>query len=293
MIIKTILKALKPFSLASLLTTYVLGAGLVQYIRNFRGLGEFIQGGLFLLFIVFSFELLRVNQSLQDIRNWPEDGSPGEVKRTRWVIALIIATLFTVALTIFVDWIVRKTLWQGLVFLVVGFLLTCAIYYLSEFNQTLRPYKILIEGFLFVVFPPAFAFFIHSSESHRLLTMVMFGLMPAFLAYRLLVQLKSYIVDRKNGRITFVTYVGWERAMVVHNALILLSYLIYAFIALIGFPWFLLWPVFLSLPIGLVEIWLMERVRHGSKPLWRLMQFATGSVFFIPLYLLGFAFWIR
>jgi len=293
MVIKIIRKAFKPFTLASLLTTYALGAGLVQYIRNFRGFGELFQGGLFLLLVVLSFELLKVNQGLQDFRNWPEDVSPDEVRRTRWVIAFIIMTFLTIVVTIFVDWLVGNILWQGLVFLVVGFLITCVIYFFSEFNQTLRTYKILIEGFLFVVFPPAFAFFIQASEPTRLLTMVMIGLIPAFLAYRLLAQLKSYNIDRRNGKLTFVTYLGWENAMVVHNGLILLSYLVYASIALIGFPWFLLWPVFLSFPIGLVEIWLMERVRHGSKPVWRLMQFATASVFFIPMYLLGFAFWIR
>lgn len=293
MITRIVIKALRPFLLISLLTTYILGAGLVQYIRNFRGSGELIQGGLFLLFVVIGFELLRVNQSLRDARNWPEDAKLNEMKRARWVIALLAATLITVAATIFVDWMVRGVLWQGMVFLVIGFFVTCAIYYLSEYNQSLQPFKILIEVFLFVVFPPAFAFFIQSSEPHPLLTMVVVGLMPAFLAYRLLIQLKSYTDDQRSGRITFVTYVGWQKAMVLHNALILFGYLIFAFTTLIGFPWFLLWPVFLTLPIGLVEIWLMERVRHGTKPLWRLMQFATASVFFIPMYLLGFAFWIR
>lgn len=293
MIVKTVLKSIKPFSLASLITTYILGAGLVQYLRNFRGLGGLIQGALFLLFIVIGFELMGVNQDLRDARNWPSNSSPVEVRRARWIIALIITTLLTVSVTIFIDWMVRDVLWQGVVFLVVGFVFTCALYFISEYNQTLRPYKILVEVFLFVIIPPAFAFFIQSSEPHRLLTLVVVGLIPAFLAYRLLVQLKSYNNDLKSGEVTFAAHVGWEKAMVTHNAMILLSYLIFAFDALIGFPWFLLWPVFLTLPIGLVEIWLMERVRHGSKPLWRLMQFATASVFFIPMYLLGFAFWIR
>lgn len=293
MIVRTVLKAFKPFSIASLLTTYILGAGLVQYLRNFRGLGDFLQGGLFLLFIVIGFELMGINQMLRDARNWPTDSSPSEVRRARWVIALIVATLMTVSVTIFIDWMIRDVMWQGLIFLVVGFIITCAIYFISEYNQTFRPYKILVEVFLFVVIPPAFAFFIQSSEPHRLLTLVVVGLIPAFLAYRLLVQLKFYNNDLRSGTITLAAQIGWEKAMVTHNALILLSYFLFALDALIGFPWFLLWPVFLTLPIGLVEIWLMEKVRHGSKPFWRLMQFATASVFFIPMYLLGFAFWIR
>ena len=58
-------------------------------------------------------------------------------------------------------------------------------------------------------------------------------------------------------------------------------------------PWFLVWPVFLSLPIGLLEIWLMERIRRGAKPFWRVMKFASALVFFLPIYLIGFTFWIR
>ncbi len=293
MIAKTLLKAIRPFQLVSLLATYLLGAGLVQYIRNLRGFGELIQGGVFLLFLVLSFELLRVNQRLQDVKNWPKSASPKEIKRTRWVIALIIATFLTIVVTIFIDWMMRNILWQGVVFLLLGFLITCTLYFLTDHYLLLRPFKILIEVFLFVIIPPAMAFFIQSSEPHQLLTLVVVGLLPVFLAYQLLVQLKSFDHDQRFGSITFVTYVGWEKAMVVHNALILLSYLIYAFITLIGFPWFLLWPVFLTLPIGLVEIWLMERLRRGSKPIWRLMQFATASVFFIPIYLLAFAFWVR
>ncbi len=44
---------------------------------------------------------------------------------------------------------------------------------------------------------------------------------------------------------------------------------------------------------GLLEIWLMERVRRGQKPLWRIMQVAMGAVFLLPAYLLTLTFWIH
>ncbi len=81
--------------------------------------------------------------------------------------------------------------------------------------------------------------------------------------------------------------------MTYHNAFILLTYLFLALMTLFGFPWFLLWPAFLSLPIGLLEIWLMERTRRGARPIWRVMFFATACVLFVPLYLLSFNFWVR
>lgn len=293
MIEKTLLKAIKPFRLACLFATYALGGGLVQYVRHLDNWGVLIQGGLFLLFVLLSIELLKVLEQLRDIKHWPEDATLNQIKRTRWVIALLIATFLTVAMTIAIDWLLAGSLWGGLTVLIIGFLFSVGIYYVSDLKDSLRPFKILIEALLFVVIPPAIAFFTQSSEPHRFLTLAVIGLVPAYLAYRLLIQLKAYRHDLQNEILTFVTYVGWEKAMVIHNALILLAYLIFALIALLGFPWFLLWPVFLTLPIGLVEIWLMEGVRRGKKPLWGVMQFATACVLFIPMYLLGFAFWIR
>jgi 1,4-dihydroxy-2-naphthoate octaprenyltransferase len=157
----------------------------------------------------------------------------------------------------------------------------------------LQPYSLLAEVVLFVVIPPAFAFFIQSEDFHRLLTLTVLPLIAAYLSYPLLLSLKWFGRDYQLEQKTFATLVGWERAMVYHNALILLAYLLFALIALLDFPWFLLWPVFLTLPIGLLEVWLMERVRRGKKPLWRIMQVATACVYFIPMYLIGFAFWIR
>jgi len=165
--------------------------------------------------------------------------------------------------------------------------------YLAQINESMQIYQVMSEALLFVILPPTVAFFFQSQDLHRLLTLVVIGLVPAYLAYRLLVQLSHFGRDIKLGNHTVVTKIGWEKAMVLHNALILLTYLLFALITPLGFPWFLIWPVFLSLPIGLLEIWLMERVRQGKKPLWRVMQIATAAVFLLPIYLISFAFWIR
>jgi hypothetical protein len=85
----------------------------------------------------------------------------------------------------------------------------------------------------------------------------------------------------------------WGSALFVHNALIVITFFLVAMIAGLGVHVFIIWPVFLALPIGLLEIWLMELVRRGMKPLWLVMQFAAACVLLIPVYLIGFAFWIR
>lgn len=292
-ILRTILKGLKPFRLISLVMTYLLGAGLVQYVRDMKDWTVFFQGAAFLVLIYLSVEYLRLLQGLIDVQNWPDGMTVREARQVRLVMAMISATFFTVATSIFVIWMHSGIVWQGMLFLVLALLAVAGLYYLSYVVEKLRPFELLIEVLLFIVIPPAVAYFLQADEAHRLLTMVVVALVPGYLANRFLHLIQRFGPDQKSGVASIVVQIGWEKAMVYHNALILLTYLLFALIALLGFPWFLMWPVFLTLPIGLLEMWLMERVRLGMKPLWRVMEFATACVLFIPIYLVGFAFWIR
>jgi len=293
MILKTILRAFKPFQLICLLATYVLGGGLVQYVREMSSWSVFFQGGTFLLMLALSVDFLRLLQELSVVQALRDGMSLEEVKKIRSFIAIMTATLLTVATSTLIDWMISGVFWQGVLILLITLVMFGAFYYLSATIKSLKPYQVLSEVFLFVVIPPAFAYLLQSQDIHRLLSLVVIGLVPAYLAYRLLVFIKGFGKDQKNETPSLVIVIGWEKAMIYHNALILLSYLLFALIALLGFPWFLLWPVFLTIPIGLVEIWLMERVRAGGKPLWRVMQIASLSTFFLPIILIGFAFWVR
>jgi len=293
MIFRTLLSAQKPFRLISLVMTYLLGAGFVQYVREMRSWSVFIQGGVFLLLIVLSIDCLQALQAFVDPQDWPKGMSLREVRQLRLVIAGLAATLLTVATSISVIWMNIGLMWPGLSLLLLGLIIVAGFYYLSQVIERFRHLALLVEVLMIIVIPPAVAFFLQSDSPHRLLTLVVIALIPGYLANRLLILLKRFAGDHKFGVQTMVIKIGWENAMLYHNAFILLTYLLYAVIALLGFPWFIVWPVFLTLPIGLVEIWLIEQVRRGAKPLWKIMQFATACVFFLPLYLIGFAFWIR
>ncbi len=293
MISKTLLSALKPFRLVSLILTYALGAGLVQYVRGIRSWPGLIGGLVFLLLLTISLEYLRLLHKLLDVSNWPEGMLINEARQIRLLIAIIAGTFLTVATTIFIGWMINGLLGQNFIFLILILLIVGVLYYLSQTIESLRPFQILIESLLFVIIPPAVAFFIQSDDLHRLLTLVVIGLVPAYITFRLVILLKRFSRDFKTNTPTVVTQIGWEKTMVLHNGLIFMTYLLFALVVILGFPWFLIWPVFLTLPIGLLEVWLMERVRRGGKPLWGVMQFATASVLFFPIYLIGFAFWIR
>jgi 1,4-dihydroxy-2-naphthoate octaprenyltransferase len=286
-------KMIKPFRLFSLLTTYALGLGLVQYVRSLQSWPLALQGFFFLLLIALGVEALgllaQVRRQTQMTREWTER----QKRQLRMLLAVFAATLLTTATTIFIRWNAAGALWQGWTSLIILALLSGIFYYLKAVFTNIAPYGVLAEVLLFVVIPPAAAFFSQSRDFHPFLTLTVIPFVAAYLSYPLLLSLKGFGSDQQLDRKTVAIQIGWERTMVLHNALILLAYLLFAVISFLDIPWFLLWPVFLTLPIGLLEIWLMERVRRGRKPLWRVMQAATASVYFIPMYLIGFAFWIR
>ncbi len=293
MFTQSLLKFIKPFRLISLLATYILGLGLVQYVRTLQSWTLAVQGLLFIMLVVLGSEALgllaRVRSQAKSLGELTEN----QRRQLRLALALLAGTFLTAATTIFIGWMVGGVLWQGWTVLMIFTVLAGGLYYLMQALPKWTPYQLLAEVVLFVILPPASAFFIQSQDFHRLLTLTVIPFVAAYLSYPLLLSLKRFGMDRRLERKTIATRIGWERTMVFHNALILLAYLLFALIALIQFPWFLLWPVFLTLPIGLFEIWLMERVRRGRKPFWLVMQAATASVYFIPMYLIGFAFWIR
>ena len=293
MSLKPLIKILKPFRLISLLTTYILGLGLVQYVRDLNSWPFALQGGLFLVLVTLGMEALGLMGTLTRQGSAKDSLNEKERLQQRILLAIFAATCLTVATTLLIGWMVRGALWQGWTVLILATLIGAAFNYLTQVSPAFSTYKILAEVILFVIIPPALAFFIQSKEFHRLLTLTVIPFVAAYFPYPLLLALREFGRDQKSGKKTVATEFGWERTMVFHNALILLAYLLFALIALLEFPWFLIWPVFLTLPIGILEVWLMERVRRGGKPLWRVMQFATASIYFLPMYLVAFAFWTR
>lgn len=293
MVIKSVSKVIKPFLLASLLIAYLVGAGLVQYVRGMQSWTGFVQGLFFILFIALSVESLAELQLLSDPRRWSENVTYDVVNQIRWALAILAATLLAAATSLLIGWMIGGLLNQGLLGLVIMAILAGVVYYFTRILPKFTPYQVFSQALLFAVLPPAMGFFIQSNDIHWMLTLTVLPMIPGFIANQLLHQIKHFSEDQKGDVKSFVNAIGWERGMVFHNALILLEYVMFALVAVLGFPWFLVWQVFLTLPIGLLEIWLMERTRRGGRVLWRAMTAATLSIYFIPMYLMGLAFWIR
>ena len=140
---------------------------------------------------------------------------------------------------------------------------------------------------------PALAFLLQRGELHRLVAMSTFPLTLLHLAMMLAFELPDYGNDVKFEKLTLMVRLGWERGMNFHNLLILSAYLLIGLAMLLGFPTSVGLPALLSLPLGVFQIWYMNRIAAGAKPHWSTLGLMAILVFGVTVYLMTFVFWTR
>jgi hypothetical protein len=62
---------------------------------------------------------------------------------------------------------------------------------------------------------------------------------------------------------------------------------------ILGLPLSIGWPVIFVLPVGLFQIWMINRIADGAKPNWNLLILIALSTFGLTTYLLTYTFWTR
>jgi 1,4-dihydroxy-2-naphthoate octaprenyltransferase len=140
---------------------------------------------------------------------------------------------------------------------------------------------------------PALAFLLQYGEFQRLLTFATFPLTLLALAYLLVNDFPTFATDLKFGRHTLLTRLTWQYAIPAHHLLILASFLFFATAPLLGFPWGLIWPVFLALPFAAFQIIWLQRIALGGRTLWKFLTALGVATFGLTAYLLAITFWIR
>jgi 1,4-dihydroxy-2-naphthoate octaprenyltransferase len=121
--------------------------------------------------------------------------------------------------------------------------------------------------------------------------MVAFPLTTLHIGMLLAMEFPDYASDIVQGKRPVIVRIGWQRGMLLHNILVLGSFVILGLALVFGLPLYIAWPVIFVLPIGLFQIWLMNRIADGARPNWNLLQLVAISTFGLAAYLLTFAFW--
>ena len=104
------------------------------------------------------------------------------------------------------------------------------------------------------------------------------------LAYLLVLNFLTYADDLKFSRRTLLISLTWQRAIPIHNILIISAYLFLALIPFFGIPIRLLWPAFVTLPLALFQIILMNNISQGDKPNWSILKYSAMASYGLTLY---------
>lgn len=139
---------------------------------------------------------------------------------------------------------------------------------------------------------PSIAFTLQADETHRFLTLAIPLTLLAF-SYFIVRNFQSFAQDQKYNRVTFLTRLGWERAVPLHHLVVLFAYLLFAMSPLFGLSLSLIWSVFLTLPFAFFQIFLLRNISLGLKPNWTLLHATTLAVFGLTTYFLTLTFWLR
>ena len=287
-----LLRLSRPLNILFAALTYILGAGIAQYLGVAQDVTVFWLGLGGVVLVQFSMGLLA--EALRPVDQPSDDDShrAERVNLRRFALMISVGTLAAAGLiAILLEY---ANVLSPSVMLFLGLSLFVALAY------AVPPLRLVDAGFgefalavHIAVIAPAIGFSLQYGEYHRLVSIASFPLTMLALAYFLVVDFPTFAVDEKYDRRTLLREVGWQRAVSLHNGLIIGAYLMLASARLFGLSWALLWPAMLTLPFAIFQIWQLRNISMGAKPVWNLLTVNALAVFGLTAYLLTFAFWLR
>ncbi|MEK6221467.1 MAG: hypothetical protein N2D54_04395, partial [Chloroflexota bacterium] len=99
--------------------------------------------------------------------------------------------------------------------------------------------------------------------------------------------------DVKHNLRNFLTLQGWENAMGLHYALLLMAFVALGAAGVVVIPRAISLPAFIPFPLAILQIWLMRKIADGAKPNWGTMAFNGYIIYGLTAYIMVFIFWTR
>ena len=281
---------------------YIMGVGIGHYLNGQVNWSSFFHGLTWIVFLLLGFQYLREYFDLgfveDEVKWWrtPFSGGSGAIGTGKlprqvaiWAGLICLTVTAAVTALMFQDQDLKL-----ISVMMLGLILA------GELAFALPPLRLVSSGFgelilsiIIVGLIPGLAYVLQGHGFHRLLIMVAFPLVILFLGILLALELPGYASDLKYGRKPVIIRIGWQKGMLLHNILVLGSFVLFGLAFVFGMPLSIGWPVFFALPVALFQIWMMNRIAEGAKPNWILLVLSAVSTFGLTTYLLTFSFWIH
>jgi 1,4-dihydroxy-2-naphthoate octaprenyltransferase len=279
---------------------YALGAGIARYLGQPIDWVVYWEGQIWVTLVQLSTQYLNEYfDSAVDVENEHRtlfSGGSGTIGKDKLrketalyaaVVCLALAAYFSVL-------IIRDAQPNPFITLTLALIFSGAFFYSTPpVRLASSGYGELITSIIVSSLVPALAFLLQNHELHRLLAMATFPLTALNISMMLAFELPDYASDLKALKRNLMVRIGWQRGIVFHNICILSAYILFGLGALLGFPLPIVLPAFLTLPLGLFQIWMVNRIADGAKPNWPALTYTAVALYGVTAYLLAFTFWIR
>jgi len=286
-----LLKLIRPLHLFLAALTYSLGASIANYLAVPFLTDAFWLGLFSVLLIQISMNLLSEVFRL-DVEPLLEN----ETRKARQslrnnALYISIAALAIIGFITYLLFASNRLPLAAFLFLLLSsvIVLTYAIPPLRLVNRGFGEF--LMAAQLAYVFP-SLAYILQAGQAHDFLTLTIPLTLLAF-AYFIVMDFPSFASDQRYDRLTFLTRLGWERVVPLHHLLVLLAYVLFAASPVFGLPLSLIWPVFLTIPFALFQIFQLQNISLGAPTNWTLLNATALAVLGLAIYFLTLTFWLR
>lgn len=296
--LRLFIRLTRPLFPLDVMVIYALGAGIAKYLGSTVSWRAYLLGQAWVTLLQLS------TQYLNEYYNAPADqtnpnrtfltgGSnalgPGKLPRRVALMAATVCLALLASLTV----ILMSTVSLSPITYVImaAALLGSLLYSVPPVSLQASGYGELTTSVIVGFLVPAFAFVLQQGDLHRLVAMAGFPLVAANMATLIAFTLPDYLNDLKHDKRTLMVRMGWQNGMLMHNIMILASYLMIGIAWAFGFPPFAAIAGLLSLPVGLFQIWQMRRIANGAKVNWNALTIGAVAQSVVMAYLLTFAFW--
>lgn len=281
---------LHPLLLLDAVLVYVLGVGIADYLGTIIDWDTALLGLIWVIALHIGSGYLFTYFRPRDDRFAAKNPGQNLVEQTPlWVGLTFLAILASLTVALIAADGLGLGSWVLMTLLLIGALTSVV----PPLQFTRSSFRELIFSIAYATLIPALAFSLQAGSLHRLVSMSTFPLTWLHFATLLATRFPSYARDQKEKNPSLVVHLGWEQAMKWINIAILATYFFLAVAMLMGLPTTIALPAFLTLPLGLLEIWYFSRIAAGVKPNWKLLRWLSISLFGLTAYLLTLTFWIR
>jgi 1,4-dihydroxy-2-naphthoate octaprenyltransferase len=290
----------RPHFLLGAALLYALGAGIAHYLGASIDWGLYFLGQTWVTLIQLSTHYLNeyfdFAADAENSHRTPFSGGsgtlgPGKLRRE---VALRAALICLGLATYFTIFLLREAASSPVIYLLLALIFLGAFFYSTPpIRLASSGYGELTTAIIVSNLVPGLAFILQNGEYHRVLAMATFPLTFLNLAMILAFEIPDYASDLKHRKTTLMVRIGWERGMLLHNLFLLCAYLVLGLGMIFGLPLAIAAPGFLTLPLGVIQLWRLRRIAEGGRPQYNALTFLSVAIFGITAYLLAFAFWIR